>query len=334
MYDRRRVGRRLAAVGGATVVAGSALMLLAPTAQAVSNIQTGYWSALPAAPQVPSGGYEVGSNASGAHAVAALRFSLAQGETVQKLVLKLAHAEPADQVAIQACPVAAKSASWQPPSGGGPGALSSAPTPDCSSGVFGGALSADGATMTFDLSLGSFPSGAVDLLLQPSQGSTALNSLPNAPSESDPTFDADFDQLTAAQISVTGGPVASAPAPPPVSSGGGSVSAPAPAPAPASGGGSVPSVPLPPASTDTGTAGGAPPVVATQSQQPTNLGNNAAPVALVEHGRNWRMLFFVAMLSSDLLFGLLWLQRHHDAAEGERPKLSIYDPPPSAPPAT
>jgi hypothetical protein len=325
--SRRRVLLRISAIATATVAAGSGWLALAPAANAVSNIQTAYWSALPAAPQVPTGGYEVGSNPTGADAVAALRFTLAPGEKVQKLSLSIAQAQPATQVAIEACPIAAKSATWQPPSGGSPGPQSSAPTADCGQGVFGGALSADGKSMNFDLSLASFPSSVVNLLLQPAQVSTAFNSLPipGAPSQSSPSFDATFQPLTAAQISVE-----TTAAPPPVASSGSGVTAPAPAPAasaPASGGGAVA---LPPASTGTGQAPGAAPVVA-PTQQPSNV-SGVAPVALVQKGRNWRLLFFIALLSTDLLFGLLWLQRQQPGA-GERPKLSIYDPPPAPAPA-
>lgn len=317
---------RVGAVVTATIAAGSGWLALAPAANAVSNIQTAYWSALPAAPQVPTGGYEVGSNATGADAVAALRFTLASGEKVQKLSLAIAQAQPASQVAIEACPVAAKSASWQPPSGGSPGPQSSAPTADCNQGVFGGALSADGKTMTFDLSLATFTSPVIDLLLQPAQVSTAFNSLPipGAPSQSSPSFDAAFEPLTVSQIGVETTPVA---APPPPSTSGSGVTAPAPAPAPASTGAPVS---LPPASTDTGLAPAAAPVVA-PTQQPSSI-SNAAPVALVQKGRNWRLLFFVAMLSSDLLFLLLWYQ-HRQPEAGERPKLSIYDPPPAPSPS-
>jgi hypothetical protein len=317
----RRTTRRLAAVGAATFAAGSAFAAWAPAADAVSGIQTGYWSALPASPQVPSGGYEVGSNASGAHAVAALRFTLGQGESATKLVLKVAQAEPAEQVSIEACPVAAKSASWTPPSGGGAGALSAAPVADCSNGVAGGSLSADGTTMTFDLSLLNF-TGIVDLLLQPSQGASAVNSLPGAPSQGYPTFDTAFDQLTAAQISIETAPVtAPVQAPQPATQGNNPAPAPAPSAAPP-----VASVPLPPTTAGTTTdAGGAAPVIATPQQSPVA---QASP-ALVTHHRNLRLLFAIAMLSSDLLFLFLWLQ-HHQAENDVRPKLSIYDPPPAA----
>jgi hypothetical protein len=198
--------------------------------------------------------------------------------------------------------------------------LSSAPTPDCAQGVYGGSLSADGTSMTFDLSLGSFTTGTVDLLLQPSEVSTAINSLPVAPSsQSFPTFDADFDPLTAAQITTV--TVATASTPPPfTSNAGGGVTAPAPAPAPAE----APAPVSLPAVADTNAA--APPVVAPNAA-PTNL-SQAAPVALVSHDRNWRLLFGIAFLSSDLLFGMLWLQHHEQAKGGVRPKLSIYDPPP------
>ena len=87
---------RVTAASGLALVFSVPIAAWAPAANAVSGIQTGYWSALPAAPQVPAGGYEVGSNASGSAAVAAIRFSLGAGESVTKLALKVAHAEPTD----------------------------------------------------------------------------------------------------------------------------------------------------------------------------------------------------------------------------------------------
>lgn len=335
MRTRRSRRQRLGAVAVVTVAAGSALAFWVPAADAVSNIQTGYWSALPAAPQVPAGGYEVGSNPSGAHAVAAIRFTLASGEAVQKLSLKVAQADPAAQVSIEACQVAAKSASWQPPSGGGPGSISSAPTPDCSGGVAGGALSDDGKTMTFDLSLLSFTGGAVNVLLQPGEVSTPVNSLPGAPGTSPASFDAAFEQLTAAQIEVTGGAPSStdsgSSAPPPVSQ---PVSQPVAQPPSDTQSVSVP---------DTSTAqppAAAPPVVAPQQQtaQQQPASNNAAAPLATGKGTNWRLLFALSFLASDVLIVWFFLQNSAGAAgaggsgaggAGPRPRLSIYDPPPA-----
>jgi len=314
-----RVTPRVAAVFAVTIVASAAFIGGAPVAGAVSGIQTGYWSTLPAAPQVPAGGFEVGSNAGGAAAVAALRFTLGAGETPTKLTLKAAQAQPASEVAIEACFIAAKSASWQPPSGGGPGAISSAPTADCGSGVVGGVVASDGSTVTFDLTPLSF-SGGVNLLLQPSQVASPAAAIPGAPSQVYPTFDASFDPLTSAEISVAVNPV-STPAQPPPSATQGANPAPVPSAAPPVG-----SVPLPPTTAGTSTdTGGAAPVVAAPQQSPLA---QASP-ALVTHHRNLRLLFAIAMLSSDLLFLFLWMQ-HHQAENDVRPKLSIYDPPPPA----
>jgi hypothetical protein len=309
-----RMGAGLAALG----LAGTGWAAFAPAASAVSSIQTGYWSSLPAAPQVPSGGFEVGSNPSGAHAVAAIRFTLAAGEAVQTVTLKVAQAQPQNQVAIKACPVAPRSASWAPPSGGGPGASSDAPAFDCSGGVVTGTLSSDGTTMSFDLSLMHFEDNTVDIELSPNLVDAPVGGVPGVPSQTDATFDASFQPVTAEQIAVVSSPGSE---PPPASAGdssaGGPAVAPAPAPAPAG------SINLPPATT-TGDATGSAPVVA--PVQPSNAAQ-ALPL-LVTKKRNLRLLFALAMLSSDLLFGLLWLQTQMPQGADARPHLSIYDPPP------
>ena len=313
-------GRRFAARAGAGLAAltlvGTGWAAFAPAASAVSSIQTGFWSSLPAAPQVPSGGFEVGSNPSGAHAVAAIRFTLADGEAVQTITLKVAQAEPAQQVAIQACPASARSSSWVPPSGGGPGALSDAPTPDCSGGLVTGTLASDGSTMTFDLSLVHFEDSTVDIVLSPNLVDAPVGGVPGVPSQTDASFDAAFQPVTAQQIAVVSSPGTE---PPPSSTGSSGAGGPAVAPAPAP----AEPVTLPPATTTTGDTTGSAPVVA--PVQPSNAAQSLP--ALVTKKRNLRLLFALAMLSSDLLFGLLWLQSR--MPEGDvRPHLSIYDPPP------
>ena len=315
-------GRRLAARIGAGLcgitLLGTVWAAFAPEASAVSAIQTGFWSSLPAAPQVPSGGFEVGSNPSGAHAVAAIRFTLADGEAVQTLTLKATQAQPPNQVAIKACPVAARSASWVPPSGGGPGALADAPAYDCSGGVITGTLSSDGNTMTFDLSLMSFEDSTVDLELSPNLVDAPVGGVPGIPSQTDATFDAAFQPVTADQITVVSAPESQQQPPPATSSGGdspGGVAAPPPA--------VNPPVNLPPATTTDTT--GSTPVIA-PSAQPTNAALSAP--TLITKKRNLRLLFGIGMLSSDVLFLLLWMQ--HRLPTDERPPLSIYDPPPLA----
>ena len=315
---RRRVALRLGAASAGVVMVGTGWLAFAPSAGAVTGIQTGYWSALPAAPQVPTGGFEIGSNANGAHALAAIRFTLAPGEVAETLRLKVSQAQPASQVTISACPVAARSASWAPPSGGGPGALSEAPSADCTDGLVAAELSADGATLTVNLSAMSFDASTVDIVLQPNQVTPPVGGAPGEPTQVYPTFDASFQPMTADQISVSAGAVTTQ-APPPATAGGGSTSGTEVAPAPAA----TPPVNLPPASTtDTG---GAAPVVA-PSEQPTNAALSAP--AFVTKKRNLRALFGIGMLSSDVLFLLLWMQNRMPT--DERPPLSIYDPPPLA----
>lgn len=312
----QRLAARVGAAGAGLCLIGTAWAAFAPQASAVSAIQTGYWSSLPAAPQVPSGGFEVGSNPSGSHAVAAIRFTLADGESVQTLTLKVAQAQPQNQVAIQACPVAARSASWAPPSGGGPGTLSDAPVPDCSGGLVTGTLASDGSTMTFDLSLVHFEDSTIDIVLSPNLVDPPVGGVPGLPSQTSATFDASFQPVTAEQIAVVSAPGTE---PPPASTGTSSAGGPAVAPAPAPAG----PVSLPPATTTTGDSTGSAPVVA--PVQPSNAAQ-AVPQLVTKH-RNLRLLFALAMLSSDLLFGLLWLQNQMPDGEA-RPHLSIYDPPP------
>ena len=313
---RRRLAARIGAGLCGITLAGTVWAAFAPEASAVSAIQTGYWSSLPAAPQVPSGGFEVGSNPSGSHAVAAIRFTLADGEAVQTMTLKVAQAQPQNQVAIKACPVAARSASWAAPSGGGPGALSDAPAYDCSGGVVTGTLSSDGTTMSFDLSFVHFEDNTVDIELAPNLVDAPVGGVPGIPSQTDATFDASFQPVTAEQIAVVSAPVS---APPPSSTGNSGAGSPAVAPAPAPGG----QVNIPPATTTTGDSTGAAPVVA--PVQPTNAAQVLPPMLTKHH--NLRLLFGLGMLSSDLLFALLWWQ--HQMPDGERrPHLSIYDPPP------
>jgi len=297
-------------------VFGTGWAAFAPAASAVSAIQTGYWSSLPAAPQVPSGGFEVGSNPSGAHAVAAIRFTLAPGEAVQTVTLKVAQAQPQEQVAIKACPVAARSASWVPPSGGGPGALADAPAYDCSGGVVTGTLSTDDMTMSLDLSLGHFEDNTVDIVLSPNLVDAPVGGVPGVPSQTDATFDASFQPVTAAQIAVVSTPGSEPPPTAPSGGGGSSVVAPPPA-------AQNPPVVLPPATTTD--SGAAAPVVA-PTAQPTNVALSAP--TFITKKRNLRLLFGIGMLSSDVLFLLLWLQ--HRMPTDVRPPLSIYDPPPSA----
>ena len=315
MRPWRFAARAGAALAGLCVI-GTGWAAFAPEASAVSAIQTGYWSSLPAAPQVPSGGFEIGSNPSGAHAIAALRFTLADGEAVQTVTLKVAQAQPQNQVAIKACPVAARSASWAPPSGGGPGTLSDAPASDCSGGVVTGTLSSDGTTMSFDLSLMHFEDSTVDIELSPNLVDAPVGGVPGVPSQSDATFDASFQPVTAEQIAVVSTPGSE---PPPSSTGSSGAGSPAVAPAPAP----AEPVTLPPATTTGGDTTGAAPVVA--PVQPTNAAQTL-PV-LVTKKRNLRLLFALAMLSSDMLFGLLWLQSQKPVGDA-RPHLSIYDPPP------
>jgi hypothetical protein len=321
---RLRLLTRLGSGACALVICGVGWAAFAPDAGAVSGVQTGYWSSLPAAPQVPAGGIEVASNPNGAQAVAAIRFVLADGETQPVITLKVAQAQPASQVTIEACAVAAGAAGWTPPPSGGPGAMDAAPKADCSGGLVSGIVAADGTTVTFDLTPVNLVGSTVNVLLFPGMVAAPTGGVPGAPSSTYPAYDAAFQPVEASQIAVTAGstsvPSSSAP-PPPAGTSSGGVAYPAPAPAPPANA----AVALPPA-TSSGAGGGVAPVIAA-SPQPTNVA--AAAPALLTKKRNLRLLFGIAMLSSDVLFALLWLERRAPGPE-ERPLISIYDPPPLA----
>ena len=317
---KARLFTRIGAAGCALAACGATWAAFAPAASAVSSVQTGYWSNLPAAPQVPAGGLEIASSVNGPEAVAAVRFTLADGETSPVLTLKVAQAQPQTQLAIEACQVATGSAGWTPPDAGGPGAMSSAPKADCQGGLVAGAVAADGSTVTFDLSLMATDGGVMDVVLQPSLvPSPAPGTAPGVPDTVYPTYDAAFKPVDAGAIAATAGPPStSGSASPPPSSGGGAVAYPAPAPA------GAPTVNLPPATTTTETGGTAP--VVAPSTQPSNAAASAPAVLTKKH--NLRLLFGIGMLSSDLLFVLLWLDRKLPAED--KPLISIYDPPPLA----
>ena len=314
---RARTFARLGAAVCGVAVAGTAWAAFATEAGAVGNVQSGYWSSYPAAPQVPSGGLEVSSNADGPASVAAIRFTLDSGEKAPVLKLKVAQAQPQSQVSIQACQVADKSASWQPPSGGGPGQMADAPAADCSAGLIVAQLASDGSTLTVDFSSVAVTGSTVDIVLQPNQIANPAGALPNMPPSIWPTFDVALQPVTADQITVVKGPSSSSSGL--TSSSGNTSGAGAPAPAPAA----APAVQLPPSTTTTSNVGSAPVVAGSPQSSPVA---QAAPVLLTKK-RNLRLLFAIAMLSSDLLFVFMWVQRRLPEGEG-RPPLSIYDPPP------
>jgi hypothetical protein len=196
-----------------------------------------------------------------------------------------------------------------------------APASDCSAGLVVGQLASDGSTVTFDFSAVAVTGSTVDIVLQPNQVPNPASAVPNAPSEIWPTFDLALQPVTADEITVVQGPSGSSSGAAPATSGiATGVTAPAPVPAPAAA-----AVSLPPPATTSDTTGSAPVVAGSPAVSPVA---QAAPV-LLTNKRNLRLLFAVAMLSCDALFGLLWLQRRLPDGDG-RPPLSIYDPPPAA----
>jgi hypothetical protein len=335
----RRVVVRVVGLAGLLLGLSAGLVGVAPTAGAVSGVQAGYWQQHPGVAQVPAGGFEVASDPTGTQAVAAIRFTLDSGESQPILHVKLSQVVPdTSQLALIACPVSKKSASWAPPSGAG--AWTDAPQPDCTGGTATGKLSDDKTTVTFDLSTMSFDGSTVDVLLSPDLVTSPVPSgvVDGVGGQAQPTFDAAFAPVTADQVEVSGGGSDSGSSGP-LTGGGGPVSSGASTP-PATSGGAQPSygglgtalpsgsgvAALPaPGAASAPLVASSPQPQAVQQQQPVA----AAGGAPARQGRNLRLLFAVAMLSADLLFGLLWLQRKHDNDPNVRPLISIYDPPPA-----
>lgn len=193
----------------------------------VQSIATGSWwqgqqagGVVPAPPNVPPKGLWVESQASGATAVSALRFTLV-GATAPMLHLVVKSAQPAPQVSILACPT---KGDWKPATAG---PWSAKPSADCSQVHAAGQLSADGTTMTFDLA--SFPidqAGNIDVLFQPGDVNVPAAAPPIGAPAPAPTFDATFQPVDASQVVVTTSTPASSSEMPTQSD---SLSAPAPA---------------------------------------------------------------------------------------------------------
>ena len=150
-------------------------------------------AAVPAPPTVPPGGLLVAGAPDGATAIAAVRYTLAKGESNPVLNLKVA--DNGDQGGAQAVVAACVAGSaWAGSEQGGPWA--SKPNAACATGSVQGLRSDDGKTWTF--ALGPLVvAGEVNVVITP--GSVA----PGAPVGS--TFSVAFTPPTSASLSTTPG---------------------------------------------------------------------------------------------------------------------------------
>ena len=306
-----------------------AVLALAPTTTfaATTQVKSGYWwvaqpdgAPLPPPPQVPSGGLWVSSTVSGPQSISAVRFTLAAGASQPVLTLKVHQAQPASQVTIEAC---STSSNWKPP--GSAGAWSARPTPACATGSVAGVLSADGTTMTFDLSLLQQPDNVV---------------LQAAPSTPMPTFDATFEPLTASSVqpAVEGPPptTTTTTAPPPTTvpppsnlgaplpAGNGLGGPPAPSPPAPTGAalGASPALPAPVAPTAPGANSSAGPVLPNSTPALASASAPVNPHRLTARGR-WLLLSVLVDIGV-----LAWIGSGQRAT---RPRLSLLDGPPTEP---
>ena len=181
--------------------------LPARAADATSGaVQSAYWwqgemagAAVPAPPDVPSGGLWVSSNPSGTQAISAIRFTLAPGQATAVVTLTVHQAEPASQVALSACPT---TSNWS--AGQGPGTWADRPVADCQSGQVPGQLNSGATTVTFNLT--SLAAGSdVDAVIVPTPATapTGGTTPVTAPAAVAPTFDITFEPFTAGDVAAT-----------------------------------------------------------------------------------------------------------------------------------
>lgn len=188
---------------GRLVVAGASVAVVAApnAAGAVSRVERAYFfvgqqsgGMLPPPSNVPPKGLWVRSTAAGTQASSALRFTLGAGETSP--TLKLTVHQTAGTVQLVACPT---TSTWKQ---GDAQPTSAAPRFDCTKSRSVGGLSADGKTVTFDLSNIDVSSGRVDLALVPAPPADASGgAVPGAPAVN-PQFEITFEPLMAGSVVV------------------------------------------------------------------------------------------------------------------------------------
>jgi hypothetical protein len=134
-------------------------------------------SQLPATP-VPSGLPATVPNVAGPTAFAALRFTVAR-ESPATLVLKVATGSTTTNADIVACPTIA---TWQPPTGGGPGPYDKGPSYNCIHPV---KATIAGAQMSWQLPTSmQFVSGTYDIALVPNPSNKSVFSVAFDPPDS------------------------------------------------------------------------------------------------------------------------------------------------------
>ncbi|GAC1531668.1 MAG: hypothetical protein NVS3B12_08060 [Acidimicrobiales bacterium] len=204
--------RDLARIGRLVLAGTCAAVVAAPNAAgAVTRVERAYFFAgqqsgglLPPPSNVPPKGLWVRSTAAGTQASSALRFMLGAGETSP--TLKLTVHQIAGTLQVLACPT---TSTWKQ---GDAQPTSAAPRYDCTKAHSVGGLSADGKTVTFDLSDIDTSSGRVDLALVPAPPADASGgAVPGAPAVN-PQFDITFEPLTSGSVVTTQAPVPAAPA--------------------------------------------------------------------------------------------------------------------------
>lgn len=158
-------------VAAVLVLTGGALAAGPTVAGASATIgDSGWWwraqasstVTVPSPPLVPEGGVMVQGAPDGAAALAAMKFTLGEGEANPVLTLTLAPAgsEGADTAVVLACQAGS---GW---TGGGAQPWEGKPSPACEAGSAPGELAEDGKSMSFDLSAVQFGT-EVNIILVP-----------------------------------------------------------------------------------------------------------------------------------------------------------------------
>lgn len=203
---RAAVFRSVAAAALAVIVSAPFAMLL-PAAEAATVDQQGWWyrrttgpAGLPLGsvepPETKPGELVVEGAPDGATAMAAIRFSLAAGESPARLELRLREgSQLSADASILACPV---TTAWAPADAG---EWNAKPKPD-ETACTAGQVAADGASVSWDAS-GLAKAGVVDVAIVPGQ----VSGLPAGLNGS--TFQAIF-RAPSGSLATTGPPAASA----------------------------------------------------------------------------------------------------------------------------
>ena len=199
----------------AMVLGAAAVVSARAPAHAVQGLESGYWwqaqpngAPLPAPPNVPAKGLWVSGTDAAPSAIAAVRFQLADTETAPALVMKVHSQVPPAQLsaATSVAPVVLACPSTHPWTPASAGAWSARPTYDCASPAHGN-LSADGSTLTFDLT-SLVTNGTVDVVFVPGPGAASIPvqppAVPGVTTPAQPSaLDFTFEPLSADAVHVS-----------------------------------------------------------------------------------------------------------------------------------